>query len=101
MEVAKKDFIEILKVLEGALSDKDYFAGDSFGYVDIMAIPLASWFPASEKYGNFKVEDHCPKISAWIKRCLKVDSVAKVFPEAEKICGCVAFIRKMHGIAEE
>ncbi|KAK1370768.1 Glutathione transferase [Heracleum sosnowskyi] len=101
LEVAKKEFIEILKVLEGALSDKDYFGGDSFGYVDIMTIPIASWFPASEKYGNFKVEDHCPKISAWIKRCMEVDSVAKIVPEGEKICGCVAYIRKLNGVAEE
>lgn len=101
LEVAKKEFIEILKVLEGALSNKDYFGGDSFGYVDIMTIPIASWFPASEKYGNFKVEDHCPKITAWIKRCMEVDSVAKVVPESEKILGCVAYIRKLNGFTEE
>lgn len=50
-ETAKNEFIEILKQLEGALGEKDFFGGDSFGFVDVIAIPLTCWFYAVEKFG--------------------------------------------------
>ncbi|KAJ4828793.1 hypothetical protein Tsubulata_010805 [Turnera subulata] len=98
VEVAKKGFIEVLKVLEGALGEKDFFCGDTFGYVDIVAIPITIWFLASERYGNFQVETECPKFAAWIKRCLQRESVSKVLTDPEKIYGFVGVARKMQGI---
>ncbi|XP_062096308.1 glutathione S-transferase 3-like [Humulus lupulus] len=99
VEVAKKEFIEILKQLEElALADKPFFGGDSFGYVDILAIALTSWFYTFEQYGGFKVEDHCPKLSAWIKRCYQRDTVSKVSPDPVKIYEFAAMLRKMQGI---
>ncbi|OMO88846.1 hypothetical protein COLO4_20048 [Corchorus olitorius] len=95
---ATKELIEILKQLEGALGEKDYFGGDAFGFVDIIAIPLTSWFYAFEKYGNFKVEEECPKLSAWIKRCLERESVAKVLPPPQNVYEFVTMFRKMQGI---
>lgn len=97
-EVAKKDFIEILKQLEGALGDKSFYGGDAFGFVDIIAIGLTSRFVAYEKIGGFKVEDHCPKFSAWMKRCMQRETVAKVLPDPEKIYEFVITLRNMHGI---
>ncbi|KAI3921147.1 hypothetical protein MKX01_036126 [Papaver californicum] len=85
----KKEYIEILKVLEEALGKKDYFGGDTFGFVDIIAIPLTSWFHAYEVFGNFKVEDECPKFSAWMKKCMERETVAKSLPD---------MMRKMHGL---
>ena len=87
-----------MKQLEEALGDKDFFGGDTFGFVDIIAIPLTSWFYAIEKLGNFKVEDECPKFSAWVKMCLKRESVAKVLPDPEKVYEFVIMFRKMQGI---
>ncbi|KAK2986863.1 hypothetical protein RJ640_009597, partial [Escallonia rubra] len=98
LEVAKKDFIEILKQVEGALGEKDYFGGESFGFVDILLIGLTSWFDAFEKFGGFKVEDYTPKLSAWIKKCMERESVAKTIVEPEKIYQCVVMLRKMNGI---
>ncbi|XP_031276454.1 probable glutathione S-transferase [Pistacia vera] len=97
-ESAKKEFIEILKQLEGALGEKDYFGGDSFGFVDVIAIPLTSWFHAVEKFGGFKVEDECPKFSAWMKKCMQKESVAKIIPDPEKVYEFVIMMRKMQGI---
>lgn len=97
-EVAKKDFLEILKQLEGALGDKSFYGGDAFGFVDIIAIGLTSWFVSYEKFGGFKVEDRCPKFSAWMKRCMQRETVAKVLPDSEKIYEFVITLRKMHGI---
>ncbi|KAF4360178.1 hypothetical protein F8388_000047 [Cannabis sativa] len=95
VEVAKKDFIEILKQLEElALADKAFFGGESFGYVDILAVALTSWFYTFEQFGGFKVEDHCPKLSAWINRCYQRDTVSKVSPDPIKIYEFVAMLRK-------
>ncbi|XP_059624628.1 probable glutathione S-transferase [Cornus florida] len=98
LEVAKKDFIEILKQLEGALGEKDYFGGDSFGFVDIILIPMTSWFYAYEKFGGFKVEDQCHKFSAWMKKCMERESVAKYLPCPQKVYEIVIMLRKMNGI---
>jgi len=97
-EAAKKEFIEVVKTLEGALGDKDYFGGESFGFTDIVIIPLASWFCAYEFFGKFKVEDECPKFSAWMKRCAEKESVAKVLPAPEKVCEFVTIFKKKLGI---
>jgi glutathione S-transferase len=97
-EVGTRDFIEVLKHLEEALGEKDYFGGDTFGYVDIIAIPHSAWFLAYEKLGGFKVEDHSPKIAAWIKRSLERESVKKVLPDPEKVYQFVLHFRKMSGL---
>lgn len=97
-EAAMKDFIETIKQLEGALGDKDYFGGDSFGFTDIVIVPLASWFCAYELFGNFKLEDECPKFSDWMKRCGEKESVASVLPAPAKVCEFVTMFRKMQGI---
>ncbi|KAF7816298.1 glutathione S-transferase U19-like [Senna tora] len=100
-EVAKKEFIEVVKQLEElALGEKDFFGGDAFGYVDILAIGLTSWFFAYEKIGGFKLEDHCPKYSSWIKRCLQRPSVAKALSNPEHIYHFVLQMRKMMTGAE-
>ncbi|XP_038876094.1 glutathione S-transferase 3-like [Benincasa hispida] len=97
-EAAKKELIEILKQLEEALGDKDFFGGESFGIVDVIAIPFTSWFYAYEKIGNFKVEEHCPKLSAWEKRCLQKETVASVIPCPGKIYHFLTSMRKNLGL---
>lgn len=97
-EDAKKEFIDTLKKLEGALGEKDYFGGENFGLVDILAIAMTPWFLAYEKYGNFKVEEEAPKFSAWIKRCMVRETVAKTLPNPEKVLEFVGMLRKMHGL---
>ncbi|KAK4409500.1 putative glutathione S-transferase parC [Sesamum angolense] len=98
LELAKNEFIDILKKLEGALGDKDYLGGEKFGFLDIVLIGSSSWFPTYERIGGFKIEDECPKIGAWIKRCKGRESVAKTLPEPHKVCELVGMLRKMHGI---
>ncbi|KAJ8567910.1 hypothetical protein K7X08_020632 [Anisodus acutangulus] len=73
LEAGKKDFIEVLKVLEGALGDKPFFGGDNFSYVDVALIGFYSWFHAYETYDNFSTEAECPKFVAWAKRCMQRD----------------------------
>ncbi|KAI9118334.1 hypothetical protein K1719_010666 [Acacia pycnantha] len=96
-EAAVKSLIEVVKNLEGALGDKDFFGGDAFGYVDIIALGPTSWFHAYEKIGAFKLEDHCPKFSSWLKRCLQKPSVAKTYPDTEKVHQLVLKLAEIFG----
>ena len=57
---AKNEFVEILKQLEGALGEKDFFGGDSFGFVDVIAIPLTCWFYAVEEFGDLRLRMSAP-----------------------------------------
>ncbi|XP_062091543.1 glutathione S-transferase U25-like [Humulus lupulus] len=97
-EAAKKEFIEIFKVLESELGEKPYFGGDSFGFVDVALIGFYSWFPAYETFGNFSIEAECPKSIAWAKRCLQRESVSKTLPDSKKICEFVVEMKKMFGL---
>ncbi|XP_058762945.1 probable glutathione S-transferase parA [Vicia villosa] len=84
-EESKKKFIECLKTLEDELGDKPYFGGDEFGYVDVALIPFTSWFYTYETYGKLSIEEECPKLVAWAKRCMEKESVAKSLPHPHKI----------------
>ncbi|XP_022717454.1 probable glutathione S-transferase parC [Durio zibethinus] len=95
---AKKEFIESLKLLEGELGDKPYFGGENLGYVDVVLVPFYSWFYAYEKCGDFSIEAECPKLIAWAKRCLEMESVSESLPDQEKVYGFVLQMKKAFGI---
>ncbi|XP_021738206.1 probable glutathione S-transferase parA [Chenopodium quinoa] len=97
-EAAKKEFIEHLKVLEQELGNKSYFGGDEFGFVDIVFIPFYSWFHAYETLTNFKIEESCPKIIEWAKRCIQRESVAKALPDQNKVYEFILELKKRLGI---
>ncbi|KAH9622990.1 hypothetical protein KSS87_023091 [Heliosperma pusillum] len=97
-EVAKKESIEHLKVLEEQLGDKPYFGGDTFGYVDVSLIPYYSWFYLLETEGNFKIEESNPKIIEWAKRCMQRESVAKTLPDQKKVYEFVQEYKKKLGV---
>ncbi|KAL5721810.1 glutathione transferase [Ranunculus cassubicifolius] len=98
VEAAKKVLIETLKTLEGALGEKTYFGGDTFGFVDVILIPFTSFFLACEKYGGFKVEEEAPKITAWMKKCLEKESVSKFYNEPTKVAEFISARRKRQGL---
>ncbi|KAI3975052.1 hypothetical protein MKX01_005163 [Papaver californicum] len=97
-EKAKKEFIEILKVLEGELGEKPYFGGEKLGFVDVALIPFYSWFYAYETCGNFSIEEECPKIVSWAKKSLEIDNVSLSLPESEKVYEFVLSYKKKLGI---
>ncbi|KAL4569182.1 hypothetical protein LXL04_024816 [Taraxacum kok-saghyz] len=98
LEAAKKAFLDILMFLDGTLGDKDYFSGENFGFVDILLIGLTSWFPAFEKYGSFTVEEHYPRLAAWITRSYARRTVSESLANPEKIINFVVMLRQMFGI---
>ncbi|KAL4598542.1 hypothetical protein ACB092_11G066300 [Castanea dentata] len=97
-EAGKKEFFEIFKTLEGELGDKPYFGGETFGFVDLSLIPFYSWFHAIETFGEFNIEAECPKIVAWAKRCLQIETVAKTLPDQKKVYEFVGQMRKRFGL---
>ncbi|KAL3846104.1 hypothetical protein ACJIZ3_003507 [Penstemon smallii] len=97
-EAGKKEFIESLKLLEGVLGEKPYFGGEDFGYVDVALITFYSWFYAYETIGEFSIEQHCPKLMEWAKRCMERESVSKSLADPHKICDTVLMLRKKHGV---
>ncbi|XP_043701068.1 probable glutathione S-transferase [Telopea speciosissima] len=97
-EAAKKEFIEVMKVLEGELGDKLYFGGDSFGFLDVSLVPFYCWFYAVEKCGNFSTEAQCPKLVAWAKKCMERQSVANSLSDPDKVYNLVLELEKMNDI---
>ncbi|XP_027064697.1 probable glutathione S-transferase parC [Coffea arabica] len=97
-EAAKKEFIEILKTLEGELGNKPYFGGENFGYVDVALIPFYCWFYAYETFGNFKTETECPKLVEWAKRCMQRETVSKSLADPHKVYEFVVSLKKQLGI---
>ncbi|KAG5000496.1 hypothetical protein JHK87_021568 [Glycine soja] len=94
-EAGKKEFISIFKQLEETLSDKAYYGSDTFGFLDIGLIPFYSWFYTFETYGNFKMEEECPKLVAWAKRCMQREAVSKSLPDEKKVYDYVVAVTKV------
>ncbi|KAK8643699.1 hypothetical protein V6N13_012982 [Hibiscus sabdariffa] len=99
-EAAKKEFIQSLKLLEGELGNKAYFGGENLGYVDVVLVPMYSWFYTYEKCGNFSIEAECPKLMAWAKRCLERESVSQSLPDQEKIYEYALHLIELFGLSE-
>ncbi|KAL5977458.1 hypothetical protein ACLOJK_021805 [Asimina triloba] len=97
-EAAKKELIEALKLLEGELGDKPYFGGQSLGYVDVSFIPFGCWFHTYEVHGNFSLEAECPKLKAWVKRCMEKESVSKSLVDPVKVHEFVGVLKKRYGV---
>ena len=97
LEAGKKEFIDILKLLEGELGDKQYFGGDTFGFVDLSLVPFYSWFQVYETFGEFSIEAECPKIIAWVKRCLQRKSVSAALLDGHKVFDFVSERLKKFG----
>ncbi|KAL7598417.1 glutathione S-transferase U25 [Lactuca sativa] len=99
-EASKKEFIDSLKLIEGELGEKPYFGGESFGYLDVSLIPFYTWFHSYEIYGKLNIEQECPKLIGWVKRCIQKESVSNVLPESVKVLGFVQQARKRLGLDE-
>ncbi|VVA16405.1 PREDICTED: glutathione [Prunus dulcis] len=97
-EATKKEFMEGLRTIEGELGDKPYFGGEDFGFVDVVLVPLTSWFYSFEVCGNFSIEAECPKLVGWARRCMERDSVSKSLPHPQKIYAFVLELKQKYGL---
>uniref|UniRef100_A0A803NVU3 Glutathione S-transferase n=1 Tax=Cannabis sativa TaxID=3483 RepID=A0A803NVU3_CANSA len=97
-EGGKRDLLEMLKLLEGELGEKDYFGGESFGFLDVSLVGFYSWFYAYETFGNMSIVAEFPNLIAWANRCLQRESVAKALPDGKKVYEFLVDVRKKWGI---
>ncbi|RWR85856.1 putative glutathione S-transferase parC [Cinnamomum micranthum f. kanehirae] len=97
-EAAKKEFIDCLKLLEEELGDKPFYGGKNLGYMDVVLVSFACWFYTYETEGNFSIENECPKIIAWVKRCMEKESVSKSLPDPHKVYEFTGVLKKKHGV---
>ncbi|MED6174875.1 hypothetical protein PIB30_073111 [Stylosanthes scabra] len=95
---AKEEFLEFLKVLENELGEKPYFGGDHFALLDIALIPITCRFYTYEKLCKFSVEEECPKLMEWVRRCNMRDSVSKTLPDPLKVFDFVLEVKKRYQI---
>jgi glutathione S-transferase len=100
-EEAKRNILEYLGLLEGALNElsegiKPYFGGEQFGFMDIAFIPFASWFLAWETMGNWKIplNTQFPRLHEWVNACMERESVKKILPPPEKLADFGVQVRK-------
>ncbi|XP_031481268.1 probable glutathione S-transferase [Nymphaea colorata] len=85
---AKEELVENLKILEGALQGKKFFAGETAGMVDIVAGWLPFWIRRMEGLFGDKVveEDNLPHLNAWFQDYLSLPFVREKLPPPEKVC---------------
>jgi len=100
-EEAKRNILEYLGLLEGALNElsggiKPYFGGEQVGLMDIAFIPFASWFLAWETMGNWKIplDTQFPRLHEWVNACMERESVKKILPPPEKFADFGVQVRK-------
>ena len=98
LEAGKKEFFENFKMLEGSLVTSLNFGGETFGFVDLSRVTFYNWFHAFEVFGNINIEAECPKIIAWVKRCLQKEAVAKSLADQKKVYEAVGQLRKIRGL---
>jgi len=95
---ARKELIENLKLMESELGEKTYFGGETFGHTDTTLIAYAPWLYVYEKDSKFSIEEECPKLKGWMKRCMERESVYKNIPENEKVYEYVSYLKRRLGI---
>ncbi|XP_078154218.1 putative glutathione S-transferase GSTU6 isoform X2 [Carex rostrata] len=85
------DTIAALEQLEGAFkkcsAGKDFFGGDTIGFLDVTLGCDLNWIKATEKISGAKLLDETkmPLLVEWEKRFLAVDFVKFVLPSVERI----------------
>ncbi|KAJ1293309.1 hypothetical protein BS78_01G057900 [Paspalum vaginatum] len=95
---ARAEMVEILRTLDGALGDQEFFGGGAFGLADVALVPFTSWFHAYERFGGFSVDEECPRLAAWAKRCAQRPSVAKHLTPPDKVYDFICGLKKRFGI---
>ncbi|CAL4940278.1 unnamed protein product [Urochloa decumbens] len=79
-----------LQLLEEAFvklsQGKDYFGGDSVGYLDIALVSHVGWVKAVEKMAGVSLLDRAkvPNLVAWADRLCAHPAVADAIPDADK-----------------
>ncbi|KAJ1422018.1 Thioredoxin-like superfamily [Sesbania bispinosa] len=82
MEDGKIAFDEFVKLLENELEGKDFFGGDTIGYLDIAAIIIPILFGRVQEVLGMELvsQDKFPNIFKWIEKLNKIDVFNQTYP---------------------
>ncbi|XP_031286330.1 glutathione S-transferase U7-like [Pistacia vera] len=85
-EKVMEEVCEQIKILEGELTGKDFFGGETIGYVDIVATMIGFWFQVTQEVTGKKTvtEEKFPVLFKWIEKLKSIDVVNQCIPPREK-----------------
>ncbi|KAL9412786.1 hypothetical protein AB3S75_041442 [Citrus x aurantiifolia] len=85
-ELVTEEFFQQMKFLETELNGKDFFGGETIGFVDIVAIVVAIWFPLTQEVLGVETftEEKFPVLFKWIRKITEIDVVNECRPPREK-----------------
>ncbi|KAJ4725699.1 putative Glutathione s-transferase [Melia azedarach] len=85
-ELVIEEVSQLTKFLENELHGKDFFGGETVGYVDIVANVIAFWFTVTQKIVGVEVynEENFPALFKWISKLQNIDVVDECQPPREK-----------------
>ncbi|XP_050377295.1 glutathione transferase GST 23-like [Argentina anserina] len=86
-EKAAKEARENLKILESGLGEKQFFGGESIGFVDIAAGWIGVWARMVEEIAEVTLIDieTMPLLDAWFRRVLDVPIIKECLPPQDKV----------------
>uniref|UniRef100_B3TLQ9 glutathione transferase n=1 Tax=Elaeis guineensis var. tenera TaxID=51953 RepID=B3TLQ9_ELAGV len=102
---AAEQVIAGLQLLEEAFEKcskgKDFFGGQTVGYIDIALGCYLGWLKAAEKMAGIKLLDKekIPLLVGWAERFCSADAVKEVMPEADKLVEFAKLLRGTQNVA--
>ncbi|XP_022870933.1 glutathione S-transferase U8-like [Olea europaea var. sylvestris] len=86
-EKAKGEVTDLLKILEGTLSGKKFFGGDTIGMVDIVANFISYWLIIVQELAGVQVltYEKFPKLGGWIDEYLNCNIIKENLPPKDKL----------------
>ncbi|EEF41888.1 glutathione S-transferase U7-like [Ricinus communis] len=77
---------EQLKLLESELKEKEYFGGESIGYLDIVALFIVDWFKVRQEIMQIELlnEERFPVLCKWMEKLHGIHVVNKCLPPREE-----------------
>ncbi|XP_061998927.1 glutathione transferase GST 23-like [Rosa rugosa] len=96
-EKAAKEARENLKILGSGLGEKQFFGGESTGFVDIAAGWIGIWARMVEDIAEVNLIDTkmMPLLDAWFRRFLEVSIIKECLPPQDKLLEHMKGFHKM------
>lgn len=75
------------EAFEKCSKGRDFFGGESVGYIDIALGCFLGWLKAVEKMVGIKLldEEKIPLLMGWAERFCSADAVKELMPEVDKL----------------
>ncbi|XXG50625.1 hypothetical protein AAC387_Pa02g4596 [Persea americana] len=86
-EKAVEESLEALRNLEEELNGKEFFGGESVGFLDLVVGWIPHWLPVLEEVGGCKLLDaeSFPSLHAWCNRFLNTPFIKEKLPPSERL----------------